>query len=163
MLKSIVTPQNIPHNTLQNPQQNQSAKSLRVSFGKAIAPFSLMAVLGTTVGIFAIQTSLAPQMAQAYTVRMSVSLDRELDESYEILLRRAESAARAAAQRSFDSDLLVSEVLVTIVGENRGLAVPILSLEVSRVQWSRRPDPTLWTRYYRTAPVLLGIGADLGN
>ena len=74
------------------------------------------------------------------------------------MLRRAEAAARATTQRSFDQDILVTEVSVIISAQNRGSTAPILSLEVSRPQWRISPDPQIWTTYFKTARDLLLFG-----
>jgi len=99
--------------------------------------------------------AIAPQIAQAYTARVDLLIDSLPEESYETLLRRAEAAARATTQRSFDQDILVTEVSVIISAQNQGAIAPILSLEVSRPQWRKRPDPQIWTIYFQTARYLL--------
>ncbi|MFM7408955.1 MAG: hypothetical protein ACKO3K_20420 [Cuspidothrix sp.] len=99
--------------------------------------------------------AIAPQIVQAYTARVDLLIDRLSEESYENLLRRAEAAARATTQRSFDQDILVTEVYVIISAQNRGAIAPILSLEVRRPQWQKRPDPQIWTTYFKTSRSLL--------
>ena len=99
--------------------------------------------------------AIAPQIVQAYTARVDLLIDRLPEESYETVLRRAESAARAATQRSFDQDILVTEVSVILSAQNQGAIAPILSLEVSRPQWQKSPDPQSWTTYFKTARFLL--------
>ncbi len=99
--------------------------------------------------------ALAPQAAQAYTARLDLALERQGSENYDTLLRRAEAAARAAAQRSFDQDILVTQVSITVSGQNEGAIAPVLSLDVSRPQWRGRPDPQRWATYYKTARSLL--------
>jgi len=89
--------------------------------------------------------------------RFTLTLEREAEESYATLERRAEAAARAATQRTFDSDILVRAVAVTIVAENRGLAAPVLTLQVTREQWRQLPDPQRWSSYYPTAQALLQL------
>jgi hypothetical protein len=101
--------------------------------------------------------SLMPSSVQAYTARVNVAIEREGDESYEALLQRAELIARAAAQRSFDRDILINDVSVMIVAQSQGVEVPILSLGVSRQQWRSRPDPRRWATYYKTAKTLLRL------
>ncbi|NJR50808.1 MAG: hypothetical protein HC780_15815 [Leptolyngbyaceae cyanobacterium CSU_1_3] len=88
---------------------------------------------------------------------MDVGLDRLPNESYPTLMRRAEQVARAAAQRSFDRDILTSQVSVVVIGRNQGAEAPILTLDVSRTQWRSRPDARRWATYYRTAAPLLGF------
>lgn len=102
---------------------------------------------------------IAPQPSQAYTSRLDLFLARESGEPYDSLLRRGEMAARAGAQRSFDQDLLITNVAVTVVVEGNGATVPILSLRVDRDQWLARPDTYYWATYYRTAEMLLNSPA----
>ncbi len=124
---------------------------------KQITSVSLGAVLGLTGISWLTTAAIAPQIAQAYTAKLNVSLNRQLGESYESFVRRAEAVARAAAQRSFDGDVLVTEVAVTIIGENNGAIAPLLSLEVSRQSWRSRPDPQRWARYFPNTESLLGF------
>jgi len=124
---------------------------------KQITSVSLWAVLGLSGISWLTTAAIAPQTAQAYTAKVNVSLNRQLGESYESFLRRAEAVARAAAQRSFDGDILVTEVAVTIIGENNGAIAPLLSLEVSRQSWRSRPDPQRWARYFPNTESLLGF------
>lgn len=123
----------------------------------AIAPISLLTILGLASSVWLGQAAIAPQAVQAYTSRVSLFLTRQLGESYETLIRRAEITARAGAQRSFDADLLVTEVILTVVGENQGISVPILTLQVPREQWRNRPEPQYWSTYYPDARALLGV------
>lgn len=133
------------------------AKRLQSTVGTAILPTSLGAVLGATGCYLLVSAVLTPQIAQAYTERLEVSLTLQAEESYESLLSRAESVARAAAQRSFDRDVLVTEVEVTILGQNGGAIAPIFLLEVSRQAWRNRPDPQVWATYFPTSKSLLEI------
>jgi len=103
---------------------------------------------------------IAPQASQAYTSRLDLFIDREFGENYDALLRRAEMAARAGAQRSFDQDLLTTNVSVNVVVESKGVTVPILTLRVDREQWRSRPETYFWATYYRTAEMLLSTSSD---
>lgn len=123
---------------------------------KQSSAIGLAIVTGLSGGLWML-TAIDPPVAQAAPSRISITLDRQPDESYETMERRAESIARAVAQRSFDSNILVTDVVVTIVGANRGLEAPILMLQVSRQQWRSRPDPQLWATYFRSARALLQI------
>ncbi len=117
----------------------------------------LAVLLGVAGGIWFSEGAIAPQAVQAYTTRVDVALDRLPNESYEALIQRADIVARAAAQRSFDQDILTSEVSVIVSGRNQGAETPILTLNVSRTQWSSRPDTKRWATYYKTSAVLLGF------
>jgi hypothetical protein len=120
-----------------------------------LAPLALAAGLGILGAV--VPSVLAPQSAQAYVSRLSVSLDHEKGASFESLMRRAEAVARAAAQRGFDSDILASQVVVTVNGAYRGAEVPLLTLDVSRYQWRNQPDSRRWATYYPNARMFLGI------
>lgn len=123
-----------------------------------ITATGLTVLLGVAGGSWWIEAAIAPPVAQAYTTRVDVGIDRLPNESYETMVRRAEQIARAAAQRSFDRDILTSQVSVIVVGRNQGAEAPILTLDVSRVQWRSRPDSRRWATYYRTSAALLGLG-----
>ena len=128
---------------------------------KQITPLSLSLMLSLASAAWIATAAIAPQIAQAKTARLAVTLDHQADESYQSLLRRAEAVARAAAQRSFDVDILVTEVSVTVLGENKGAIAPILLLEVSRPAWKSRPDPQIWATYFPGTELLLGFEVPL--
>jgi hypothetical protein len=112
-------------------------------------------LLGTATPVWVITEGIAPQIVRAYTARADIVVDRLPEESYETILRRAEAAARAGAQRSFDQDILITEVAVIISGQNYGAIAPILELRVTRQQWRNRPDPQVWATYFKSARSLL--------
>ncbi len=124
------------------------------SWQRSILSAGLAALLGGT-GIWLTEALIAPQASQAYTSRLDLFLTTEAGETYDTLLRRAEMAARAGAQRSFDQDLLITNVSVTVVVEGEGVSVPILALRVDRDQWRTRPETYYWATYYRAAEALL--------
>jgi len=105
-----------------------------------VAPIGLIALLGLASVNWLTTSIVAPEMAHAYTARVNVGLTRETGESFRSFLRRAEAVARAAAQRSFDRDILVTEVAVNVVVQNNGAIAPLLSLEFSRQSWRKRPE-----------------------
>jgi len=116
--------------------------SLKLGSGAAIALAALVSV---------------PQVAQAYTARVTLFIPRDPDQSYDTFLRQAEAIARAGIQRSFDADILTSEVILIVVGENQGLAIPVMEVQVTRNEWQERPDPQYWARYYNNASTLLDL------
>lgn len=122
-----------------------------------IASLSLLAWLGLGGSFCLLPSAIAPQVAQAYTSRVNLTLERQPNESYDTLVRRAEAVARAAAQRSFDNDILVTQAAIVVIGENLGLSAPILTLEVSRDNWKSRPDARRWSTYYPNSKALLRI------
>ena len=137
--------------------KNTSAQRFQFIAQKQIAPIGLIAVLGLTGVSWLTASLVAVPTAQAYTARVNVALTRETGESFRSFLRRAEAVARAAAQRSFDRDILVTEVAVTVIGQNNGAIVPLMSLDVSRQSWTRSPDPQNWITYFPNTDTLLGF------
>jgi hypothetical protein len=115
----------------------------------------LLILLISTVPAWFLMEAIAPQIVRAYTARVDLALDSLPEENYETVLRRAEAVARAAAQRSFDQDILVTDVSIIVSVQNYGLIAPILTLEVSRPQWRSRPDAQNWATYFKTARSLL--------
>lgn len=98
---------------------------------------------------------VAPPPAAAYTSRLNLFLVREDWESFEAFLQRSEIVARAGVQRSFDSDVLMTDVIVNIIGENQGISMPVMTVSVNRRDWQLNPDVTAWTQYYDAARTLL--------
>jgi len=146
-----------------NKQKNYSLKKWRswvsqtVTNPQCLTPWGLVTVMGLSGAIASLTVLSTPQAVQAYTARVSLFLNRNPGERYEAFLRRAEAIARAGVQRSFDADLLTTEVIVVVVGENQGVSIPIMEIQVTRNEWRGRPDPQYWARYYETAPLLLNF------
>ncbi|MGB3311177.1 MAG: hypothetical protein WBG32_16135 [Nodosilinea sp.] len=113
----------------------------------------LAALIG--LGSAVVPALVAPPVAQAYTSRVNLYVVRDRSESFDTLVRRSEIIARAAVQRSFDADLLMTDVIVTIIGDNQGVSVPILTVPVSRSEWQLRPDVTQWANYFEAARYLV--------
>ena len=144
------------------PSGTRPRKKPRRSLQHSLISAGIAALIGGT-GVWLTEALIAPQASQAYTSRLDLFLARESGESYDTLLRRAEMAARAGAQRSFDQDLLTTNVSVNVVVESSGVTVPILALRVDRDQWRTRPETYYWATYYRTAQALLSTsGSTLG-
>ena len=137
-------------------------KRSRKSFAhRFIAPLSLVGILGCTGVTWLVSSALAPQIAQAYTARVDLRMVGQPNETYEGLIRRAEAVARAAAQRTFDRDILVTDVAVMIMGQNQGAIAPILALKVNRGAWRSRPDVSRWATYFPSTKALLGFRDDV--
>lgn len=116
-----------------------------------------LSVLGLTLSLGIVEAGIVCQVAQAYTDAVNVTLDRGLNESFQSLASRAETTARATAQQSFDRDILVTAVKVTVLAANGEVVVPLLVMEVSRENWRSRPDPQYWSTYYNSARELLEL------
>ncbi|WP_181357514.1 hypothetical protein [Stenomitos frigidus] len=121
-----------------------------------VVPMSLAAVLGLAGSLVFAQT-IAPSVVQAYTSTVNVTIDVQPTETYDTLVRRAEAIARAATQRSFDRDILVTDVSIVIIAQGTSATVPVLSLATTRPQWRSQPDPRRWATYYSTSKALLGL------
>ena len=140
---------------LLNRDRNARARGRRKhTWRESLLSAGLAALIGST-GLWLTEALIAPHAAWAYTSRLDLFLTREAGETYDTLLRRAEMAARAGAQRSFDRDLLVTNVSVTVVVESDSVTVPVLTLRVDRDRWRARPETDYWATYYRTAESLL--------
>lgn len=130
---------------------------------KRIRIAQAVVLLATAAPIWLTMSAIAPQIVRAYTARVDLSIDRLPEENYETLLQRAEAAARSAAQRSFDQDILVTDVSIFISVQNNGAIAPVLELAVTRPQWRNRPDPRRWAKYFKTARSLLYFGDNFTN
>ena len=131
--------------------------------GKKIRIASALFLLLSGVPLWLACEAISPQIVQAYTARVDLSIDRLPEENYETLLRRAETAARSATQRSFDQDILVTDVSIIVSVQNYGAIAPVLELAVSRPQWRNRPDPQRWATYFKTARSLLFFGQNFNT
>ncbi len=142
------------------PKQSQAIQGL-TSFSRCFRQtpvrVGVIGILMLTGGILSAETVLRPQVAQAYKNRVDVRLERSGNETYEALIQRAHMVARAAAQQSFDRDILMSEVSVMVMGEHQGNEVPLLLLEVSRQDWRSQPDTRRWATHYRSTKSLLQL------
>jgi len=115
-----------------------------------------IALLGGLGGLAGLEILTAPAV-QAYEARLSVTLDREKDETFQTLVKRGEVVARAAVQQAFDTDILATDVSVFINGRSGGLEAPLLSIQISRFQWQSFPDTRQWATYYPSTQSLLRL------
>ncbi len=99
-----------------------------------------------------------PHSSHAYIDRQEIRVERLKNEPYDAFIRRSELVSRAAIQRAFDRDIVMSTVVLFIMGQHQGMEAPVMSVEVSRSQWQARPDARVWATYYRMAQSLLGFG-----
>ena len=91
---------------------------------KKIRITNAVLLLSTAVPTWLVSEALTPQIVQAYTNRVDLEITRFPGDNYQSLLRRAEAVARAAAQRSFDKDILVTDVSVVVSAQNFGAIAP---------------------------------------
>ena len=130
---------------------------------KKIRITNAVLLLSTAVPTWLVSEALTPQIVQAYTNRVDLEITRFPGDNYQSLLRRAEAVARAAAQRSFDKDILVTDVSVVVSAQHFGAIAPVLELNVSRNQWRNRPDTQRWAKYFKMARTLLFFGQNTKN
>ena len=105
-----------------------------------------IALLG--MGTLIVPDTLHPSIVQAYEARLNITIDQAKDESFQTMVKRAEIVARAAIQRSFDADILEA---------------PLLSLQISRFQWTQFPDARRWATYYPSTRILLKLDEPLAT
>lgn len=148
---------NFGHQFLSATQQTTTRPPLRLASWLGGSHVRLASCLGLATGCWLLQATIAPPLVQAYVARVNVELDYQNGETYEILVQRANVAARAAIQRSFDRDILVSEVLTIVTAQRNGMVVPIMSVSVTRAQWRRSPDSRTWANYFATTKTLLNL------
>ncbi len=117
----------------------------------------VLTVGAVTVGAVTVGLGMLSPV-HAYTTEDLETVYRVEGEDYNALVRRAEITARSSAQQKFDSDILLTRVVITVLGQNGGQLAPILVLDVNRNDWRNRPDPQYWAKYYRSARVLLELG-----
>jgi hypothetical protein len=98
-------------------------------------------------------------VAMAERREVDIRLLANRDEGFTVMMRKAEILARSAAQRTFDREVLVSNVSVKVTAQNPQLdkAAIILQLRVSRRDWASRPDPKIWATYFPMAKRLIGM------
>ncbi|MDC0835798.1 hypothetical protein POG22_22795 [Geitlerinema sp. CS-897] len=120
-------------------------------------PWSLATLIAAGTVNSTISTAIDPPRILAITERLDLPLQREPGESYVQMLQRAEDLAQREVQRLFDTDIVVSDVSVVVMGENNGLVAPLLSIDVRRDRWRQDPDVTRWARYYPNTRDLLGF------
>lgn len=118
---------------------------------------TLVVLLGLGGGFWLTNEVITPQIAQADTAHVNLSLQGRPNETYEALLSRAEAVAKTAAGAKFDGDNRVTDVSIMLVAQNHGAIAPVLTLEVSRSQWRSRPNVQFWSTYFTTARSLLGF------
>jgi len=118
-----------------------------------------MALLGLGSAAAWTGSAIVPTVARAYIARQDVAVEHRAGDTFANLLRRGEALARSTVQQAFDSDPLVTDVSIMVLGQNGSAVAPLLTVEVSRDEWSQLPDPTEWAQYFASARGLLGLDA----
>jgi len=127
-----------------------------VSLIKSDLPASRVNLILLVLSTIALSLAIA-STAVAERREVDIRIPINKDEGFTIMTRKAELLARSAAQRTFDRDVLVSDVSVKVTAENKETAALILQLIVSRSNWASRPDPKVWATYFPMAKALIGL------
>ena len=133
---------NHPHVSLIFSNAKQFRRLTNYLLVSAIATLSTMAISSSAI---------------AERREVDIRLQVNQDEGFTVMTRKAEILARSAAQRTFDREVLVSDVSVKVTAQNQDQAAIILQLIVSRRDWSSRPDPKIWATYFPMTKTLIGI------
>ncbi|NJN71704.1 MAG: hypothetical protein HC799_02245 [Limnothrix sp. RL_2_0] len=99
---------------------------------------------------------MTPAIAQT-TFNTNLLIPLADQETYSVLVARAEANAEVKVQELFDQDLLRTEVRLTVLGQNGAAIAPVLKLRVSRQEWTSYPDPEIWSIYYPESKILLNL------
>ena len=141
----------------------QSRIYLMSWLGNKIGLERILVVLAAGIPLWFATEVLTSSLAKAYTARVDLGIDTLVGENYNTILRRAEAVARAAVQRNFDKDILVTDVSVIVSVQHQGAIAPILELDVSRTRWRNNPDPQRWAKYFKAAKTLLYFRGNLSS
>lgn len=98
-----------------------------------------------------------PEMASAEYRDVDVRLNVRQGETFVVLQRRAVTMARSAAQRTFDSEVLISDVSVKVTAQSNERNVTVLQMNVRRQEWVERPDAKVWAIFFPQAQSLLRL------
>lgn len=113
------------------------------------------AMIGSGI-ILELVAPTTPAIAQTtFTTKLLLQLADQ--ETYSVLVARAEANAEVKVQELFDKDLLRTEVRLTVLGQNGVAIAPVLKLRVSRQEWTSYPDPEIWSVYYPESQILLNL------
>ncbi|PZU94441.1 MAG: hypothetical protein DCE90_14960 [Pseudanabaena sp.] len=111
-----------------------------------------------TFGTIACVSSMAiASSVLAERREVDIRLQVNQAEGFTVMTRKAETLARSAVQRTFDSEVLVSDVSVKVTAQSQDQAAIILQLIVSRREWVSRPDPKVWATYFPMTKTLMGL------
>jgi hypothetical protein len=126
-------------------------------FSGFMSRFTNYLLVATVATLSTLSTLAIASGAAAERREVDIRLLVNQDEGFSVMTRKAETLARSAAQRTFDSEVLVSDVSVKVTAQNQYQAAIILQLIVSRRDWASRPDPKIWATYFPMTKELIGI------
>jgi hypothetical protein len=100
--------------------------------------------------------AIAAPVAQAESHQVNLLLNTQPNETFETLMRQAETIARQSVEQHF-ADPATTEVSVNVSGEREGQISPLLSVKVSRADWQRSSSVQQWAQYFGGSTTLLGF------
>jgi len=133
---------------------NNSHGSLIFDLTERFGGFSKVLIFGA-IASFSSMAIASSVLAERREVDIRLQVNQA--EGFTVMTRKAEALARSAAQRTFDSEVLVSDVSVKVTAQNQEQAAIILQLIVSRRNWVSRPDPKIWATYFPMTKTLMGL------
>ena len=137
---------------MKNDWHNSSNPSISSQFCR-LANYLIISAIAT------LSTVAIANSACAERREVDIRLLVNQDEGFTVMTRKAEILARSAAQRTFDREVLISDVSVKVTAQNQNQdqAAIILQMIVSRRDWANRPDPKIWATYFPMTKTLMGI------
>ena len=112
--------------------------------------------MGLMVGIGSLGAT--ESYAWAETGYFTLSIANSGKETYESLIREAETTTQAAITQGFAQNANLTEIQMTVLGEHNGQVVPIMTSTVSRSDWRDTSEIRQWTQYFQFSYALLGLG-----
>lgn len=119
-----------------------------------------LAIVSATLASLAV---VAPARVRAEPFNVDLTLNVYGPITYDSVFQQAESLARQLLFSSFAQDPSVSEVNLVVLADRNGQIIPLMSVNVSRVDWRDQPDVNrwiAWTAPFFSSETLLGLGTD---
>ncbi|NEP02015.1 MAG: hypothetical protein F6K58_25830 [Symploca sp. SIO2E9] len=102
-------------------------------------------------------------IASAETIQRNFILNSNGNQSFETLLKQAESFLENSINQEFAQNPDANEVSIMILGEHKGHIVPLLRAIVSRSQWQQDSGNSTWISYFSRSELLLGFRDSQAN
>ena len=92
--------------------------------------------------------------------KTSILIESNDNNSYNILVKKAENLAQETITQEFANNPEITEITITILGERKSQIVPVLRSTVSRSEWQKNANIDEFTRYFADAKLLLKFEDD---
>ncbi|NEO32165.1 MAG: hypothetical protein F6K36_17375 [Symploca sp. SIO3C6] len=102
-------------------------------------------------------------IASAETIQRNFILNSNGNQSFETLLKQAESFLENSINQEFAQNPEATEVAIMILGEHQGQIVPLLHAIVSRSVWQQDLTKSDWLSYFSRSEILLGFRDSQAN